>query len=189
MVNRTAITPAIAALAGRRIDAQDSDVQRFPLAEADHIFEKLLRRFRQEHVVRLVCSAACGADILALEAANILMIPTTIVLPFAPYVFRRVSVTDRPGNWGERFDRLVQAALKNDGLIELGLDVADENAYVIANHRIIEAALGAGKSRKLAFIVWEGHSRGRDDTTAEFLKTALFHGFEKKSIITRRRTR
>jgi hypothetical protein len=117
------------------------------------------------------------------------MIPATIVLPFAPDIFRRVSVTDRPGNWGERFDRLVEVARKNDELIEVGVDEADENAYVVANHRIIEAALGAGITRKLAFIVWEGHSRGSDDATAEFLKTALANGFEKISVITKWRTR
>lgn len=78
---RNSIPPAIAALAGRRIDPQDADDLRFPLSEAEHVVHKLLRRFRQERVVRLVCSAACGADILALEAANELAIPATVILP------------------------------------------------------------------------------------------------------------
>lgn len=187
MVDLSNITPAIAALAGRRTDAQDADDLRFPLAESEHVFHKLLRRFRQERVLRLVCSAACGADILALEAAYTLAIPATVVLPFAPHVFRKVSVTDRPGNWGERFDRLVQAARDRDDLVELGLDTGDGNAFTATNHRIIQAALASGNHRKLAFVVWEGLSRGEDDSTAEFLSTALSHGFEKRSVITKRR--
>jgi hypothetical protein len=187
MVGLKSVTPAIAVLAGRRIDAQDADDLRFPLAEAEHVFNKLVRRFRKEHIVRLVCSAACGADILALEAANELVIPATVVLPFASNIFRSTSVTDRPGNWGERFDRLIQAARDRGDLVELGFNAGDESAYTLTNDRIIQEALGARVHRKLAFVVWEGRSRGADDSTADFLDKALSQGYEKRSVLTKRR--
>jgi len=187
MVDRSCVLAAVAALAGRRIDAQDAFNLRFPLIEAEYVFHKLLCRFRQERVERLVCSAACGADILALEAARELAIPATVVLPYAPHTFRKISVTDRPGNWGERYDRLVQAARDSDDLIVLGLDTDNEKAFTVTNHRIIQAALTSEFHRKLAFVVWEGRTRGGDDSTAEFLNTALSQGFEKKSVLTKRR--
>lgn len=187
MVDRSSVTPAVAVLAGRRIDAQDADGSRFPLVETEHVFHKLFRRFRQERIERLVCSAACGADILALEAAKALAIPATVVLPFASHIFRRISVTDRPGNWGERFDRLVDAARERNDLVELGFKSGDNKAFTATNHRIIQAALVSGLHRKLAFVVWEGRPRGGDDSTAEFLNMALSQGFEKKTILTRRR--
>lgn len=187
MLGHNSLTTAVAALAGRRIDARNANDLRFPLTESEHVARKLLLRFRHEHVKHLVCSAACGADILALEAARELAIPATVVLPFAPHHFRKISVTDRPGNWGERFDRLVEAASDRDDLIELGLAPGDERAFIATNHRIIQAALALGFNRKLAFVVWEGRTRGKDDLTAEFLNLALSQGFEKRSVITKRR--
>ncbi len=187
MVDQDCLTPAVAALAGRRIDAQDADASRFPLIEAEYVLHKIIRRFRQERVERLVCSAACGADILALEAAKELAIPATIVLPFDPDRFRNISVIDRPGNWGERYDLLVTEAHSRDDLIELGLATDDENAFSEANSRIIHSALRSRFQRKLAFVVWEGKSRGADDSTADFLNNALSQGFEKKSVLTKRR--
>lgn len=187
MLDRRCVMPAVAALAGRRIDAQDADNLRFPLAEAEHVAQKLLRHFRHEHIKHLVCSAACGADILALEAAEKLAIPATVVLPFAPYIFRKISVTDRSGNWGERFDRLIVAARDRDDLVELGFGAGDENAFSETNRQIIHWALTLRFHRKLAFVVWEGQSRGKDDSTAEFLDMALSKGFERRSVLTRGR--
>lgn len=187
MVDRNILAPAVAALAGRRIDAQDTGDSRFPLTAAEHVFHNLIRRFRQERVERLVCSAACGADILALEAAKELAIPATVVLPFAPDIFRNISVTDRPGDWGERYDLLVKAARDRNDLIELGFDAVDENAFSKTNSWIIQSALTSRFLRKLAFVVWEGRSRGGDDSTADFLNNALSQGFEKKSVLTKRR--
>lgn len=189
MADRSSITPAVAAFAGRRIDTPDADVPRFPSAEAEHVARKLLYRFRQERVERLICSAACGADILALEAAEKLAIPATLVLPFASHIFREISVTDRPGDWGERFDRLVAAARDRGDLVELGFDAGDENAFAAANDQIIHIASTSGTYRRLAFVVWEGRRRGQDDSTADFLCKALSCGFEKRVVLTKWRER
>lgn len=178
-------TPAVVALSGRRIDAEDADTPRFPLAEAKYVADKIFRCFRQERVEHLVCSAACGADILALEAAQKLAIPTTIVLPFTPEIFRKLSVTDRPGDWGKRFDDLVAVSRDRGSLIELGLDVSDVDAFSAAIEQIIRIANTTGAYRRLACVVWEGVSRGHGDSTAEFLNLALSRGFEKRVVLTR----
>ncbi|ACM21069.1 hypothetical protein Geob_2719 [Geotalea daltonii FRC-32] len=184
VIAKCRVTPAIAALAGRRIDVSDATIPRFPLLEVQHVYNKLLYRFRRENIQHLVCSAACGADILALEAARELAIPATVVLPFSPDIFREVSVTDRPGAWGKRFDHLVQEASDRGRLIDLQLEVSDENAFTVTNHRIIESVLDLRFTRKLAFVVWDGRSRGEGDSTAEFLKIALSHGLEKRCVMT-----
>lgn len=189
MAIHRSITPAVVALAGRRIDAQDADTPRFPLTEEMYVARKILRRFRQERVERLICAAACGADILALEAAEKLAIPATIVLPFAAHIFRNTSVTDRGGNWGERFDHLVATARARNDLVELGLNADDENAFIATNERIVRMAKTLKFHRQLAFVIWEGRSRGEDDSTAEFLCIALSSGFEKKTVLTNRRSR
>ena len=54
-------------------------------------------------------SAACGTDILCLEAVQEMGGETHVTLPFPPAEFRKVSVETAPG-WGERFDRVLAAA-------------------------------------------------------------------------------
>ena len=55
-------------------------------------------------------SAACGADILCLEAVRELGGETHVVLPFPAEEFRRTSVEIAAGDWGARFDRLLEHA-------------------------------------------------------------------------------
>src|SRR6266513_899405 len=95
---------AVAALAGRRIDAPDTKEPRFPLPMAPEVRKMLLALLRREKIRLLICSAACGADLIALDAALKLGIRCRVVLPFEPDKFRRTSVVDRPGDWGSLFD-------------------------------------------------------------------------------------
>ena len=55
-------------------------------------------------------SAACGADILFLEAMLAHGAEVHMVLPFAPADFHETSVDVVPGDWGVRFDRLLERA-------------------------------------------------------------------------------
>jgi hypothetical protein len=72
--------------------------------------QRLVDMLAAERAAVLVCSAACGADLVALEAAERLGLRRRIVLPFAAERFRTTSVTDRPGDWGPLFDRMIAAA-------------------------------------------------------------------------------
>jgi hypothetical protein len=96
----------IVALAGRRIDADGTKTVRFPLSNIDKIKEKLKTLFISLHPKALVCSGACGADLLGLEVAGELKINRRMVLPFEQSLFKSSSVIDRPGNWGDLFDRI-----------------------------------------------------------------------------------
>src|ERR1700687_257733 len=98
---------AIVALAGRRVDPVDADTRRFPLENVTLVRKRLSELFVAERATALVSSAACGADLAALEAAERLGLRWRIVLPFAPERFRQTSVIDRPGDWGPVFDRLI----------------------------------------------------------------------------------
>ena len=101
---------AVMALAGRRIDAPETDPPRFPLKNVPMVRERLAALLAAEHAEALVCSAACGADLIALEEAERLGLRRRIVLPFPAKRFRETSVTDRPGEWGPLFDRLIASA-------------------------------------------------------------------------------
>jgi hypothetical protein len=141
------------------------------------------------HVTALICSAACGADLVALEEAEHLGLRRRIVLPFSPERFRKTSVVDRPGDWGPVFDRLILAAERAGDLIVLSDDTDDDDAaYAAANEAILNEAqliadIGA-PSRLIAVVVWEGAARAGNDATEAFRQLASIAGFEQRSVTT-----
>lgn len=162
----------IAALAGRRIDATGANPPRFPLDQVDRVREELRALFQDRGVSALVSSAACGADLLALDAARSLGIRFRIVLPFNRRRFKETSVVDRGGDWGDTFDATVDAALAAGDLVVMGLPESDE-AYARATAAILnEAGRLARGTPVLAVAVWELESRGAGDHTQQFLMAA-----------------
>ena len=150
------------ALAGRRIDAPDADSPRFPAKNESAVAAQVEAAFRKAGASALVCSAACGADIIALEAAARLRMERHVVLPFAADEFRQTSVVDRPGDWGRRFDRVIE----DSDVVVLGLDREDPEAYRKTNIAIVEQAAARGGTS--AFVVWDRKSRGAGDMTEHF---------------------
>jgi hypothetical protein len=181
----------VVALAGRRIDAEGAP-PRFPLDQAPPVSKRLDRLLRQLRPAALVCSAACGADLLALEAAAALKVPVTIVLPFAPDRFRETSVVDRPGEWGPRFDAVLSRATGAAGRIHvLASRSEDDEAYVAATDAILDEAqrlareMASGENELVAIVVWDGVSRGEGDLTDYFRRSARRRGFRLRRISTR----
>lgn len=177
----------VVALAGRRIDAVGTDRERFPLrnrAAVRGLLETELKRRRAELVIS---SAACGVDLLGLEAAEALGVRRIVILPFDRDRFREASVTDRPGDWGAVFDRMVQVAAAARDLIQLDLPETGE-AYREATRKIVAVARAEAGARGprpfLALLAWEGVNRGEDDYTAEFGRLARDAGGELQTIPT-----
>ncbi len=181
----------VVALAGRRIDAVGADPPRFPLEAVPTVRRRLAEVFARERAVALVCSAACGADLIALEEAERLGLRQRIVLPFAPERFRETSVVDRPGDWGPVFDRIVAGAAAVGDLVVLGGSGEDDDvAYAAANAAIVHEAQrlaweGDGAPLLAAVVVWEGAARPGTDATGGFRSLALAAGFEERPVLTR----
>src|SRR5688572_14676271 len=98
---------SVAALAGRRIDAADAQSVHFPLSNVSVVRQALVSIFLDKHVALLIASAACGADLIALDAALESGLRCRVVLPFEPDKFRETSVVDRPGEWGPIYDKAI----------------------------------------------------------------------------------
>lgn len=156
----------IIALAGRRIDASDAEPARFPAENVDLVSARIETEFRNHHSTTLVSAAACGADLIALEVAGKLGLRRVVVLPFSAEEFKQTSVVDRPGDWGEMYDRVI----KESEIVLLGFSQEDDEVYPRTNTAIIETALSHGPTS--AFVVWDGRSRGDSDVTAHFLSEA-----------------
>jgi hypothetical protein len=182
----------IVALAGRRIDPPDADLPRFPLGNLELVRGRLHKLLSEKEATAVVCSAACGADLLALSVAGDLGIRRRVVLPFSRAQFRETSVVDRPGDWGSMFDAICDEVSAHEDLVILGCSKDDEAAYSATTGAILNEALQlqtAGKRKNdqsiLAVIVWEGASRGEDDETASCAREAKSRGFATVEIFTK----
>jgi hypothetical protein len=185
----------VVALGGRRIDAEPTSTPRFPFDQVDRVGREIADQLRRTQAVALVCSAACGADLIALETAQKMGLPTRIILPFSAARFRETSVVDRPRPkfWGSMFDRVTSAARADGNLVELDAPEADD-AYSMTNGVIIREAKklagfkdrerSIGSLRLIALVVWEGASRGSDDNTNKFVQLAQESGFRIEQVLT-----
>jgi hypothetical protein len=189
----------VVALEGRRVDSPEAANRRFPPENVGLVRERLLSFLEDRGATTLVCSAACGANLVALEAAGTLGLRRRVVLPFAPERFRETSVIDRPGEWGPLYDRVIEAVTRAGDLVVLEGAGEGGAAYTAAEERILDEALrltglGAVRDSKttdvpsekaLAVIVWEGQSRGYDDATEQFAASARTRGLAVQEILTR----
>lgn len=174
----------IVALAGRRPDPPDVETARFPIANAVAVREQIRRVLIQYSPRYLVSSAACGADLLALDIAGDHGIRTAVLLPFVEDEFRARSVTDRPGHWGALYDRIISEVRAKGGLTVL--TNAGESPYRYTTKEIINVTCGLAQEDEsiMAVTVWEGSPRGEGDMTAEFKRLTEYKDFLQVTVRT-----
>jgi hypothetical protein len=186
----------IIALAGRRIDAAEAQEPRFPLHMKETVRKRLHDLFAEQSATTLVCSGACGADLLALDVASELGMHRRMVLPFGRQQFRETSVTDREPaeEWGALFDRMADELTATHNLLTLEDVGSGQQAYEAVNRTILDEALRLAQSPQgaeeasrdvLAVVVWEGASRGAEDLTAALLDDAHRRGFKTAEVLSR----
>lgn len=102
--------PAVIAFSGHMIDAADRRDARFPASLEGAVADALRRRVASYPAAIGFCQAACGADLLFLEAMQDAGNPTHIVLPCAIPDFVATSVAFAGEAWIGRFERAMQRA-------------------------------------------------------------------------------
>lgn len=186
---------SVIVLAGKRIDAADSETPRFPLEHVDAVKAEIRELFRRVMPQALVCSAANGADLLGLDVARELRIPAYVVLPFDREQFREISVVDRRGEWGPLFDELVDKAEREGRLTVMDSTGDNHDAYLDAVITMLDKAAelsgraadgqpASSPGTVTAVVVWNGESRGSRDVTLYFMSEAQKRGFASDTIST-----
>jgi len=176
----------VLAVSGRRIDPEGADQPGFPAGNEALVALRIRNMMLSTSAKVVVCSGACGTDILALEAAAQLDLGRRMVLPFSREKFRATSVADRGEDWGRRFDAILQQ-LPGQHIIELSLPQSSEQAYPAANCEILDRAEGLASVaglRALAMVAWNGISRGPTDWTDQFRKLAVDRKLEVMTVST-----
>jgi len=183
----------IAALAGRRVDAEGSQSPRFPPENASAVADRIRSFFQSQQISALVCSAARGADLLALDVAGDLDLRRCVVLPGDIASFRATSVVDGltgerqdEDRWGAAYDRIVEEVRRNGDLILCKNEASAQDSYLAANVTILDQAarMALPAEGVLAMVVWNFASRGPDDVTAAFRDEAVRRGFRIAEIST-----
>ena len=136
--------------AGNRIDGPDRARARFPpdreQAVADRLGE-LLDVLAPEGVVT---SAAAGADLLMVEAAEKRQLPVHLVLPFPRARFRAVSVEDQGPRWVSAFEHAVERA-PDSSLVELDLEPGVEGLQA-GNQALLDHASALARTGGLLVV-------------------------------------
>jgi hypothetical protein len=124
----------VLAFAGHMIDAADRSTPRFPAALAPAVAAAIRERLARMHLPVVYASAACGADLLFVEAALEIVAEVNVVLPFDREDFIRTSVAPGGNGWAARFDRALSRATRIIMATEeryLGDDVLFEHAAML----------------------------------------------------------
>jgi len=102
--------PSVIAFSGHMIDHPARASPRFPASLEASVASALRVKIRSFGASIGYAQAACGADILFLEAMQDAGMQTYIVLPFAPADFVTTSVAFAGENWTQRFQQVVSRA-------------------------------------------------------------------------------
>jgi hypothetical protein len=150
--------PPIALFTGHMIDRPGRAEPRFP-AELEGVVGQAIRdRLRRLRPAAGYASAACGGDILFLEALLAEKCEFHIVLPFPTAGFLRASVDVVPGSdWPQRFHRILEAAAS----VTSASDHASEDPSTFVYTNLILSGMAALHARRLetqlaALAVWDG---------------------------------
>jgi class 3 adenylate cyclase len=157
LLERWLPSPVVAVFTGHLIDAADRAQPRFP-ARAEHAVFAALRQALQEMRAQVsFSSAACGADILFLEAMLAQGGEINIVLPSDIDSFLQASVIrDDDTRWVERFQRVIEAAKQ---VIYASHHAATDVYLAYANVMMFGLAKSRARGidgRVRALAVWDG---------------------------------
>jgi hypothetical protein len=158
--------PPVLVFTGHLVSANGRGNGVFPEQLEAAVRDEIRARVERLKPVAAYGSAACGADILCLEAMREIGGEIHVTLPFAPAEFRKQSVDIAPG-WGERFDKVIAAA---DSVV---VTSDHPTAGSLAGYEYANLVLtGAGRLRAqvlstslVGLAVWDGQAaRGRGGT-------------------------
>ncbi len=102
----------VLAFAGHMIDAPGRPVPRFPAALASAVEDAFRRHLARLHEPVVYTSAACGSDLMFIEAALAVGAEVNVVLPFDREDFVRSSVAVGGAAWLPRFDAALARATR-----------------------------------------------------------------------------
>lgn len=172
---------------GHMVDEPDRPEPRFPsdaVPRAAELIRATIRSIQRRGLIRVaVAGAASGGDILFLEAAQAMGIPTRILLPGPSEEFISRSVAPAGPDWISRFDRVCARSTPRilHDRIELpewltpGIDYS---VWERNNRWILATALEAGGADTTLVVLWDQQPGDGRGGTAHMVEQARAQGAE-----------
>jgi hypothetical protein len=150
--------PDVIIFSGHMVDGPGRDVPRFPGKFADAVAEQIGRTLDAVDARIGISSAACGSDLLFIDAMLAREADIQVVLPWRREEFKQTSVLAGGQEWEERFDRALEDATSVTYLSQQGAP-SGSLGYVYCNDCMNGMALF--RSEKLGsdvrpMAVWDG---------------------------------
>lgn len=173
--------PPVLVYTGHMIDVPGRPVPRFDPSMEDEVSQAIRTQLQDLKPGAAYGSAACGADIVCLEATHELGGELHIVLPFPVEQFRATSVDIREDSrWGDRFERLLDVATEVLVISEQpphGYNATFQYANLIMTGLArLRAQMMGATLRGLA--VWDGRTAGQPGGTGSAVQTWRDTGLE-----------
>jgi hypothetical protein len=166
----------VLAFAGHMIDEPGRSPPRFPPELEPAVREAMRNYFEQHSPVAVVCSAACGGDILFAEEALSRNIPLYIILPFEDHdAFIEQSVAHGGNGWIERFQYICSHASAQPFFCKAG-GFEHPRDFERTQHAVIFFALGVATAKNVsvkALLVFDQDSEARVGGTSSFLNLSV----------------
>jgi hypothetical protein len=164
--------PPLVMYTGHMIDQATRAVPRFPLTLERAVAAGIRQRLEEIRPLASYGSAACGSDILCLEAMREVGGETHIVLPFPAEDFRRISVDFGAGGWAERFESVLSDAtsvtITSDHRAH-GSTATFEYANLVLTGKARLRAQGLGTDL-VGLAVWDGKPATRASGAASLVR-------------------
>ena len=180
LANRWLHIPRVVCFSGHMIDQPGRARPRFPVSMEGDVARRIEERLKEVDGGIGFSSAACGADILFLEALVRLEHDIHIVLPCTAEQFMRESVDIIPGaNWGGRFRKLLDHAGKR--VLEVNQHYLRDSALTLEYCNRMQFGLASLKAKTLgtelvSMAVWDGQKGDGPGGTASMVELARQQG-------------
>ncbi len=158
-IDRLLCIPSVIAFSGHMIDQPGRSVPRFPACNETHAADAVAKRIEKLSAGFGYAAAACGSDILFLEAMLQRGGEIVVVLPYPEEEFIRDSVAHDPtSNWTTRFAAVTRRASRvviasPERLRSGGVSFDYNNALVLGLAKIRSRQLETGLT---CLAVWDG---------------------------------
>jgi len=177
--------PRVVVFAGHMIDQPGRPKSRFPNYLAPLVSEKIAEVLKRLDARIGAASAACGSDILFLEAMLKREGEINVILPFIKEDFIKTSVTLVPGtDWGPRFEPVLNQATQ---VIVASENRASGNAMVYEYANLLLDGLAILRAKMLdtdliPLAVWDGGAGDGPGGTSSLIQHWRSHGQEPEII-------
>lgn len=175
----------VIAFAGHMLDHADRTCPRFDVSMVNEVAEALRVRISQFGQAIGFSQAACGGDILFLEAMQAACMQTVVILPFAESDYLETSVAFAGDDWVERHHRVMKGATQVILATEeryLGDDVLFEHAADLIQGMALLRARQLATSPCMLTVEGEGSATLPGGTVSTAARWAL-RGWDIERIV------